>query len=524
MPRYPPQTFHEACQFFWFLHLITHIEGNGYSQSPGRFDQYMYPYYRADVDAGRLTREWAKELLGNLWVKFLENCVWGVRHNETQSLTLSGTNAAGEDLTNELSYLCLDVTQDVATPEPLVWVRWHPGIPADFVDRCLRVLVSGVSYPLFISDTVVPDMMMALGVAREDAYEYVPIGCNELGITAKMYFHGVAGVDSIGAILRILNGDGDPRPLSERYPDFESLMAAVGREMGRPVDATYQRHQALLDIHRRYGQLPFTSAFMSGCIERARDLLVRTDYNVQCSGGVFVTNLADSLAAIKTVVYERREATLEDIRDACRANFQGWERLRARLVAAPKFGNDDEVVDEIMLRLSAMRNEAVAHLVDPRDGVPLACNHVVRSSAVPAGKRTQATPDGRLAGMPLANSIGAALAADRSGPTALLNSVAKLDPVRHWRGGYNLNLRLSPRMLNSREARRKVASMMESFFVRGGQQLQINAISSDVLRAAQRNPDEYRNLVVRVAGFTDYFVNLDPALQEEIIQRTEHDS
>lgn len=527
----PAESFHEACQLFWFIHQIMHIEGNGYSMSPGRFDQYMFPFYRKDLDEGRLTRDEAKELLECLWIKFVENSVWGVWHNETQSLVLSGTNVRGEDLTNDLSYLCIEVTREMRLHEPLVWVRWHERIDPKFLDLCLETIGDGVSFPLFLSDSVVPEMMMALGASREDAFEYGPIGCNELGIVGKMYFRGGCSLNYLWAFQLAMNGGrawhnnqpaGPATPPPEGMKTFDDLVDAIGAHFRQQGEQSFRWGQELFRMHQLYGQLPFTSVFMSGCVDRARDLLVRTDYNVTCSGGIGFSNLVDCLAAIKKVVYEDKESTLREIVAACKADFKGHEALRRKLLAAPKYGNDDDRADGIANLLSRLRNEAIAHLKDPRDGVPLAAGHVVRSGHIRAGKNTPATPDGRLSGKPLANSIGPAQGSDRSGPTALLRSVQKLDPIRNWRGGYNLNLRLDPKLLRSAEPRRKVADLLAAFFAHGGQELQINAVSSRTLRAAQKDPDAHRNLVVRVAGFSDLFVNLHPDIQEEIIARTEH--
>ncbi|MEW6358633.1 MAG: pyruvate formate lyase family protein [Planctomycetota bacterium] len=513
--RKPARTFREAVQLFWFIHLIMHIEGNGYSMSPGRFDQYMFPFYRKDLDEGRITRDEAKELIENLWIKFVENCVWGVWHNETQSLVLSGTDVTGRDLTNDLSFLCIEATGDVKLYEPLVWVRWHERIDPKFFDLCLQTLATGVSFPLFLSDSVVPQMMMELGAPREDACEYGPIGCNELGITGKMYFKAGCHVGYIGAVLQAMNS-------GREFPTFDDLITDIKETFRRQGEWSFARSQTHFRFHQIYGQLPFTSVFMDGCIDRARDMIIRTRYNVTCSGGGGFSNCVDSLAAIRKVVYDDKEATLKEVAAACKANFVGHEELHRKLMSAPKYGNDDDAADDIAARISRLRNEAIAHLRDPRDGTPLAANHVVRSGFIAAGKNTPATPDGRLAGKPIANSIGAVQGAARRGPTALLKSVQKLDPVRNWRGGYNFNIRLDPKLLRNPEWRKKVADMFATFFAGGGQELQVNAISTATLREAQKNPAEHRGLVVRVAGFSALFVDLHPDIQEEIIARTEH--
>lgn len=248
-----------------------------------------------------------------------------------------------------------------------------------------------------------------------------------------------------------------------------------------------------------------------------------TKYNILSCGGIFFANAVDCLAAIREVVYQRREATLEEVAAACKANFQGQAKLRARLLAAPKQGNDDPRLDDLITLVERLRDEPMKEICrDPRDGTPFGNTHITKASAVHRGKSMGATPDGRLAGTPLASSVAAAAGAEHSGPTAVLNSVTKMHPATSWQSGYQVNLRFQRAMLAEPANREKVRAMLNVYFQNGGQELQLNSIDSDMLRAAQKNPNQYRDLVVRVAGFSAFFVDLTPELQEEIINRTAH--
>ena len=231
----------------------------------------------------------------------------------------------------------------------------------------------------------------------------------------------------------------------------------------------------------------------------------------------------DCLAAVREVVYEKRQATLDEVSQACAANFQGREQLRARLRAAPKHGNDDPQLDEIIRRVERMRDEPLKEFCrDPRDGTLMGNSHVVRSGAVRQGLVTPATPDGRLAGTPLASSVASSAGCEQRGPTAVLNSVCRLNSGKSWQCGYQVNIRFHAGMIADSAQREKLRSLLNVYFANGGQELQINVVSSETLRAAQQNPEAYRDLVVRVAGFSEFFVNLTPDMQEEIIARTEH--
>ena len=531
--REAPATFREALQLIWFVHQAIHIEGHGYSCTPDRLDQLLYPFYIEDKQAGRLDDDQALTLCENFILKQRDNTVWGPEHNLTQGLVVGGSTPDGEDQTNELSWLFIAAADNMAVPEPLVWARWHPNIDRDFFDHCLKTLAGKTCFPLMMSDTAVPAMFMALGVERNDAFNYVPCGCNELGIPGQAYYNAKAHVNYLGALeLALTGGRGyDGRRRGERrtpeprdLKTFDDFVGAVAAHMRHQVETSYAEGLLALAAQRRWGQTPLTSCFFDGCVERARDMMEGTKYNILSCGGIGFANMVDSMAAIREVAYAKREASLEEVAQACRANFQGCEALRAKLLQAPKHGNDDERLDDLIDLVERLRDEPVKAICrDPRDGTPFGNSHVVRSSAVRTGRVTPATPDGRLAGAPLGSSVAASCGCERRGPTAVLNSILKLCPARSWQSGYNVNLRFEHSMLAEPANREKVHAMLAAFFAQGGQEMQINCVDSATLRAAQQRPEEYRDLVVRVAGFSDFFVNLLPEIQADIIARTEHE-
>ncbi len=529
----PPVTFWQAMQLVWLAQQAIHIEGHGYSCTPDRLDQILYPYYEADKAAGRLDDAEILTLCENFILKQCDNVVWGVEHNLTQGLVVSGSTPEGEDLTNELSWLFIAAAGAMSVPEPLIWVRWHPNIDYDFFDFCLETLAGSTCFPLMMNDLAVPAMLQELGATREDAFNYVPVGCNEIGIPGKAYFNPVAHVNYLQALAlaatggRGYNGDAIPLPGTpdpETLTTFEDLLGVIEAYMAHQIETSYVNGIALLEAQMRWGQTPLTSCFFEGCIDRAQDLTQGTTYNFLSCGGTFFANMVDSLAAIREVVYVQQQATLTQVMEACRNNFEGHPRLRQLLRNAPKHGNDDPSLDDLIDRVQQMRDRPLKAICrDPRDGTPCGNVHITRSSAVRVGAIWPATPDGRLAGTPLASSVAASCGVEKRGPTAVLNSILKLDPVKSWQLGYNVNMRLHRKVLADPKNREKAQAMLAAYFQRGGQEMQINCADTAMLRAAQEHPEQYRDLVVRVAGFSEYFISLSRDMQEEIIARVEHE-
>ena len=528
----PPESYREALQLVWLAHQAIHVEGHGYSCTPDRLDQLLLPYYEADRKAGRIDEEAVVRLAENLALKMYDNSYWGNEHHLTQGFVVGGSTPDGRDLTNRLSRLLLEGATNMALPEPLVWVRWHPQIDQKFFDFCLTRLSGTTCFPMLWNDHVVPQGLMELGVSSEDAFNYVPVGCNELGIPGQFYFNPGASVGYLPAIEAALTGGkgyknqwkwNNVAPPAAELTTFDQFSAAVGAYMREDIKQSYEREKQFLRTQMLWGQTPLTSCFFEGCIEHARDLTQGTKYNILSCGGIAFANAVDSLAAVREVVYEKRLASLEDVAKACAANFHGNEKLRARLMAAPKHGNDDPRLDDVIRLVERLRDEPVKELCrDPRDGSRFGNSHVVRSGAVITGRGTPATPDGRLAGTPVANSVAVSAGCEQAGPTATLNSVCKLDAVHSWQCAYQVNIRFHAGMVADDSQREKLRAMLNVYFQNGGQELQINVVDSETLRAAQKDPQQFRDLVVRVAGFSEFFVNLTPDMQEEVIARTEH--
>jgi len=528
----PPETFREAMQLIWFVHQAIHIEGHGYSCTPDHIDRLLLPFYEADSKAGRLDNAQALRLIENFVLKMYDNTFWGPEHHLTQGLCLGGSTADGRDQTNRLSRLFVEGATNLALPEPLVWIRWNPNIDQQFFDFCLSRLLRSTCFPMMWNDKAVPAALMELGVEREDAFNYIAVGCNELAIPGQLYYNPGAAVNYLAAIEAALtDGKGYKKqwqwrgvaPPVSQLPSFDQFAAAVAAYMRRAVERSYASDMKLVQAQIQWGQTPLTSCFFDGCLEQAHDMAAGTKYNILSCGGIAFANAVDGMAAIREVVYDKKQATLDEVAQACAANFQGYERLRAKLMAAPKQGNDDPRLDDVIRLVERLRDEPMKEICrDPRDGRQFGNSHVVRSSAVRSGLVTPATPDGRLAGAPLASSVAASAGCERSGPTALLNSICKLDVSKSWQCGYQANVRFHSGMLASQSQRDKLRAMLNVYFQNGGAELQINVVDTAVLRAAQKSPEQYRDVVVRVAGFSEFFVNLTPEMQEDIIARTEH--
>ena len=527
-----PETFREAMQLIWFVHQAVHIDGHGYSCTPDRIDQLLFPYYEADRKAGRIDDDEALRLCENFVLKQYDNSVWGPEHHLTQGLCVAGSTVDGKDQTNRLSWLFVEGHTNLTLPEPLLWIRWHPRIDQEFFDFCLSRLQRSTCFPMIWNDNAIPEALVELGIERKDAFDFVPVGCNELAVPGRWYYNPGAHCGYLAAIEAALtSGKGyrgqwkwrDIAPPTAELKTFDAFADAVAAYLRKSLEKSYLSQMTQLQAQIRWGKTPLTSCFFDGCIEDAHDMSEGTKYNFLSCGGIAFANAVDGLAAIREVVYESGQATLDDVAAACRQNFAGHERLRARLLAAPKHGNDDPRLDDVISLVERMRDEPMKEICkDPRDGSRFGNSHVVRSGAVRGGMHTPATPDGRLAGTPLASSVSAAVGCEKTGPTAVLNSICKLDSAHSWQSGYQANIRFHVGMITDKAQRDKLRTMLNVYFENGGQELQINVVSSETLRDAQQHPEQYQDLVVRVAGFSEFFVRLTPELQQDVISRMEH--
>jgi formate C-acetyltransferase len=399
--------------------------------------------------------------------------------------------------------------------DPHLFLRWHPGLDKRVKLRALEMLASGVSMPLLINDEPTAQGFMDTGMKPEDAWEYCVIGCNELGVPGRS---AESATSTSGLIqhLELLNQTLLQHPDPTAIEDMSQLLGALEETMREHALAA--RKRAGWSRQRRIARVPtpLASALMRGCIARGKDMQEGMDYHLPGLYERGLTNAANALAAIDQVVFEERALSMQALVEAMTSDFEDCS-VQSHLLAAPKWGNDHPRVDRWAQVLVEMR-ERVLDEVDAAFGhAPHVVCHVVRSLHYFDGQRIAASPDGRRAWTPVADSIGAQTGTARSGPTATLNSVLKLDAARYYRGGYNLNLTLSRRTTTVKP----LAALVESFFSRGGQELQVNCFDVETLRAAQRCPEQYGDLVVRVAGFSTRFVDLSAVEQEELIARTE---
>ncbi|MHB9033832.1 MAG: glycyl radical protein [Anaerolineae bacterium] len=533
VPAEPARTFHEALQSFWLVQMALHLEQYGWSISAGHFDQYMLPYYRADLAAGRLSREQAWELLLNLWVKFMENIGINIRTTIFQNITLGGQDAQGRDLANELSELCLDATIALRFNQPALTVRWHPNIAPAFWRKVQATIAQGTGMPALFNDEVIIPGLVSRGVALEDARDYGIVGCVEIGVPGKN--QGVTAGGHINAAKAfelalnegksLMTGEqiGWPTPAPETFTGFEDLWQAYRQQIeylgGLNVLATHVAGEA----QKRAGHCPLMSSLLLDCLANRRDLVFGgTRYNLP---GVCIygsTNVCDGMLAVNRLVCEDRQVSWADLRRALQTNFSGNEPLRQMLAnRAPRFGNDDPLADAMIDRIDALHSDYCGKQVDARNGRYTTGVWPVEAH-VDCGRWTGATPDGRHAGAPLVDGVGACQGADRHGPTALLKSVAQLNTARDYPAGSTCNIKFGESTVATPEGVERLGELLSTFMSLGGQQLQVNVVDAATLRAAQAQPGEYRDLIVRVAGFSAYFVQLNRAVQDEIISRTEH--
>ncbi len=541
VPRCAPTTFHEALQAYWFVHLGVVIELNEWdSLNPGRIDQYLYPFYRSDLEAGRLTREEALELLECFWIKFSNQPAppkvgvteeQSATYNDFTLINAGGVDSDGNDAVNELSYLLLDVIEAMRLPHTGSCIQLSKANPDRFLLRALEVVRQGFGQPsVFNTDAICQEFLRA-GKSLEDARAGGPSGCVTVSAFGKESCV-LTGYMNWPKILEIALHDGvDPRTGCRVGPStgdprsfatFEELLEAYDVQLQYFVDVKVEGNHRIERLFAERMPAPFLSVFVEDCIERGEDYNGSGPrYPTTYIQGVGLGTATDALAAIREQVFDRREIGMGELLDALDVDFRGHERLRGRLLhASPKFGNDDDRADGIARVLFDVYYRAV-------DGRPNTKGGRYRVNLLPTtvhvffGERVGATADGRYAGLPLSDGISPVQGADRRGPTAVIRSVGKLDHVRT--GGTLLNQRFLPDVLRDEEGLRKLAALVRTYFRFDGHHIQFNVVDSDALRRAQQVPSEHRDLIVRVAGYSDYFNNLDRALQDEIIARTAHD-
>ncbi|MBW2154388.1 MAG: glycyl radical protein [Deltaproteobacteria bacterium] len=545
VPARPAETFREALQAVWFAFLMAQIESNGHSMCLGRFDQYLYPFYEKDLACGRLTRKQAEELLECFWIKTAElNKLrnWRSTRFKTgypmfQTLTLGGQTRDGLDAVNDLSYLCLEVTAELKLISPTVVARIHPGTPEPFLYACCRTnLAHGGGLPGLFNDSVAVPALLNIGVTLEDARDWAVLGCAEMVVPGKSCsMTGGGGYFSLLKLLEIaLNNGVNPatglclcpgKGDLASFKSFEELEKAFRHQLTWYLKLLPMFAHAVALAYAEGTPTPLLSAMMTHRIEAGLDISAGRgpNYNNTQVQAHNTANLGNSLAAIKKLVFDEKLVSGWELKELLASNFTGarGEEVRQLLInRVPKYGNDDDETDMITRRAIAWFVEALKGFTPLKGGV-FAPTLQTLTSNVPEGELIGATPDGRLAGQPTSDNVSPAAGTDRSGVTAAIKSVAKLEHEQHPNGTL-FNLRVHPSVFEGTEGMGKFSALIRTFFDLGGMQLQFTLVSAETLREAQEDPERHPNLVVKVAGYSALFNMLDRTFQDQLIARTEH--
>lgn len=578
-------SFYEACQSFWFVQQLLQLESSGHSISPGRFDQYMYPYYKRDLDNGNITREFAQELMDCIWVKLndLNKCRDAASaegfagYSLFQNLIAGGQNKDGEDVTNDLSIMCIQASMHVQLPQPSLSVRVWNGTPHEFLIKAAELTRTGIGLPAYYNDEVIIPALQNRGLSLEDAREYNIIGCVEPQKAGKTDgWHDAAffnmcrplelvfsnGMDK-GELVGIPTGD------VTKMTTFEEFYDAYKKQMDYCISLLVNADNAIDVAHAERCPLPFLSCMVDDCIKRGISVQEGgAVYNFTGPQGFGIANMADSLYAVRQLVYRDKKVSMEEYKEALLWNYgkgidsetaadmtasilkemerQGraidesavksvletvmtmkpsedqkarFEEIHHMIDEVPKFGNDIPEVDYFARDVAYTYTRPLQNYKNPRGGQFQAGLYPV-SANVPLGGQTGATPDGRYAHTPVADGVSPSAGKDVNGPTAAANSVARLD---HFivSNGTLFNQKFHPSALAGREGLEKFTALIRSYFDQKGMHMQFNVVDRDTLLDAQKNPEKYKHLVVRVAGYSALFTTLSRSLQDDIIRRTE---
>jgi formate C-acetyltransferase len=537
----PAETFHEAVQAIWFLFVILHMESNASSFSPGRMDRFLYPYYKRDIDNGTINKEEALEIVECLWLKF--NQIVYLRNSHSAkffagfpigfNIAIGGQDEDGNDFSNELSFLFLKAQEHLGLPQPNLSVRLHKGTSDELLKESIKVVAKGSGMPQFFNDEAVISSMIDLGVSEKDARDYAIVGCVELTTQGNNLGWSDAAMFNLNKVLELTINNGtsliskdllapDLGNITnyETYADLEKAFAKqIDYFMEKMILACEQVEKAHIDVLPS----PFLSAVVDDCIEKGIDVTAGgAVYNLSGIQMIQIANLADSLAAIKLLVYDEKRIAKEDLLKALQNNFEGYEIIRAMLLnRAPKYGNDVEWVDEIGAKWARYFNKKLSHYTNYRGGRYHTGMYTV-SAHVPMGENVGASPDGRYAKAPLADGgMSPVYGRDTAGPTAVLKSVSILDNILTTNGGL-LNMKFLPEFFKTDTGINKFSKFLRTFVDLEIPHIQFNVLRREDLLEAQKNPENYRSLTVRVAGYTAYFTELAGELQNEIIARTSY--
>ena len=586
VPAEGARSFYEACQSFWFVQSLLQVESSGHSISPGRFDQYMYPYYAKDLAAGLITRESAQELIDCIFVKLNDlNKVRDAASAEGfagyglfQNMIVGGQTESGADATNDLSYMCIEASMHVALPQPSLSIRVHNGSPQPLLIKAAALTRTGMGIPAYYNDEIIIPSLISRGLTLEEARDYCIIGCVEPQIGGKTDgWHDAAFFNMCRPMeLVFSNGMEKGVQVGPRTGDvtemksFDEFFDAYKAQEAYAIKLLVNACNAIDAAHAIRCPLPFESCMVEDCIGRGKSLQEGgAHYNFTGPQGFGIANMTDALLAVRELVFERKQLTLAELREALRANFgygltgKGAENMTRLLVeklaesgvtinesvvhtvyrevteagrlspeekakyrairemidACPKYGNDLPEADALAREVAYSYTREVEKYKNPRGGIFQAGLYPV-SANVPLGAQTGATPDGRLAYTPIADGVGPCSGKDVNGPTATANSVAKLDHAIASNGTL-FNQKFHPSALAGMDGLTKFIALIRSFFDQKGMHMQFNVVTRETLIEAQNNPEKYKTLVVRVAGYSALFTTLSRSLQDDIINRTE---
>jgi pyruvate formate-lyase/glycerol dehydratase family glycyl radical enzyme len=541
VPANPPRTFHEALQSFWLTWIAYNLEAASHSEAPGRLDQYLFPSYEKDIREGRITRQEAAELIGLLWVKFNEmETIKGAFVKESsqgsqfQDVTICGVDKNGKDATNELSYLMMEAAGQTRLPQPPLYLRYHNLISEDVLVKAVETnRKHGAGIPAFLNDAVSIVTLMKRGITLEDARDYTVSGCIGLGVpngpnmdtpflfnTPKifeLFFNN--GIDPVAG-KRLGPETGDPRD----FRTFDELYNAWMRHFDYVAELAYKVYQIWILGRSEYQSHPFSSMLTDDCIKKGKGYSQGGARYPQMNVGFILIghqNVADGLTAIKKLVFEEKKITMGELLDALAVNFEGKEELRQMLLSAPKYGNDDDDPDDMFARVSLDVTRNIAQHPD-WEGYPMTVMRGGGSGHFWGGMRTGALPDGRKAFEAVADgNLSPVQGMDVKGPTAVILSATRVNQTEYSITTL-LNMKLMPSIVQTKEGIKKVATLIKTLFDRGGWHIQFNMVDHEILLEAQKHPEQYRSLVVRVGGYSAYFVELTPEIQNDIITRTQH--
>jgi pyruvate formate-lyase/glycerol dehydratase family glycyl radical enzyme len=523
-----PESFFEACQLLWYVSICAQYESNASSLSLGRFDQYMYDFYKHDIDSG-VPKEYLKEVLECLWIK--TNDVVLVRSANSAkyfagfptgyTVALGGLTKNGRSAVNELSYLCLESYHDIKLPQPNLAVRLNELIPRDFLNLTAKTIRLGTGIPQIFNDEVIVPGFLNRGVSLEDARDYAIVGCVELSIPGKTYgLHDIALFNLLKVMEISLKENKDKEDIN-----FDFIIDDIKKKIRHYVKLVCEGSN-IVDIgHREFAPVPLLSSLIDNCIDKGKDITEGgAKYNFSGVQGIGEANLSDSLYAVKKAVFEDKKISFKELVEALEADFEGkdYENLRKMLINNyDKYGNDNDEVDFISSDILRYYAKELEKYSNPRGGKFIPGAYTV-SAHIPLGEAVGATPDGRKAKSQLADGgLSPMVGRDLLGPTAVLKSVSKLDNYLTTNGSL-LNVKFTPKALSGDEGIKKFVDFLLAFMKLKIQHIQFNIMSRETLIDAQKNPENYKGLVVRVAGYSAFFVELNKKIQDDIIARTEH--